>query len=95
MNRYALEKALWDVVSHPDHATALREGPEGFLGRYCLSQAHADMLRQMDVQALLALQINPMLVMRAFQMVHGRDQLPEYLRRLAHPAHGATPQGST
>ena len=95
MSRYTVEKALWDVVSHPDHATALREGPEGFLGRYCLSEAQADLLRQMDVQALLALQINPMLVMRAFQMVHGRDQLPEYLRRLAHAAPGATQQGSS
>jgi len=31
---------------------------------------------------LIKLKINPMLVMRAWQMVHGRDQLPRYIAQL-------------
>ena len=83
MNRYTLEKALWDVVSDPARAAALRETPGQFLGGYRMAEDESALLRDMDVKAMLALGINSMLVMRAFQMVHGRDQLPQYLKRLA------------
>lgn len=82
MNRYAMEKVLWDVVSDPPKAAALRERPAEFLAAYRLGADEADVLRRMDVKRLVALRINPMLVMRSFQMVHGRDQLPKYIRLL-------------
>jgi hypothetical protein len=82
MNRYAVEKVLWDIVSEPAKAAAFRDQPAEFLGSYRLGGAEADLLHRMDVKTLLALRINPMLVMRSFQMVQGRDQLPKYIRLL-------------
>jgi hypothetical protein len=82
MNRYAIEKVLWELVSDPANAAALRTDPGRFLGGFRLGEAEARLLREMDVQALLGLRLNPMLVMRAYQMVHGRDHLPQYLQKL-------------
>lgn len=82
MSRYGVEKVLWDIVSEPPKAAAFRERPVEFLGTYPLGPDEADLLQRMDVKKLIALRINPMLVMRSFQMVQGRDQLPKYIRML-------------
>jgi hypothetical protein len=82
MNRYAIERVLWELVSDPSSAAALRADAARFLGGFRLGEPEARLLREMNVQALLGLRLNPMLVMRAYQMVHGRDQLPQYLQKL-------------
>jgi hypothetical protein len=79
MSSYTIEKVLWDLVGQPALAERFRSDIEPFLDGYPLEPTE---------RALVALRINPMLLMRAFQCVYGRDKRPEYLRRLATPATG-------
>jgi hypothetical protein len=85
MNAHAVEKVLWDVVNAPATAPALRDTPAQYLAPYNLGADELALLSRMDAKALISLKINPMLVMRAWQMVHGRDQLPRYIAQLNAP----------
>lgn len=82
MNAHAIEKVLWDLVNAPATAPALRDRPEQYLSPYNLGAQERSLLSPMDPKALIDLKINPMLVMRAWQMAHGRDQLPRYIEQL-------------
>lgn len=82
MNRDAVEKVLWDVVNAPATAPALRDAPERYLAPYRLGAEEHGLLAGMDVRSMMDLGINPMLIMRAWQMVHGRDQMPRYIAAL-------------
>ena len=82
MNADAVEKVLWDLVNAPATAPGLRDTPESYLAPYPLGAEERAVLAALDPRALMELRINPMLVMRAWQMVHGRDQLPRYLALL-------------
>jgi hypothetical protein len=83
MSTYTIEKVLWDLVGQTQKAEAYRADTDAFLDGYPLAPAEREMLKNMDVQAIVALRINPMLLMRAFQCVHGRDKRLLYLQRLA------------
>lgn len=85
MNRFAVEKVLWDLVSTPAQAAALSDMPETYLASRGLGLEERGLLARMDAKALIRLQINPMLVMRAWQMVRGRDQLARYIQELNTP----------
>ncbi len=82
MNAHAIEKVLWDVVNAPATAPSLRDTPAQYLASYNLGADEHALLSNLDAKALISLKINPMLVMRAWQMVHGRDQLPRYIAQL-------------
>jgi hypothetical protein len=82
MSRYTIEKVLWDLVRQPQTGPEFRTNPDPHLDRYPLDPSERNLLKQMDVQAISALGINPMLLMRAYQMVFGKDQLPQYLQRM-------------
>jgi len=82
MNTDAVEKVLWDVVNAPATAPALRDAPDRYLAPYKLGAEEHGLLARMDVRSMIDLGLNPMLVMRAWQMVHGRDQLPRYIQTL-------------
>lgn len=83
MSSYTIEKILWDLVGQPALAERFRSDIEAFLDGYPLEPSERELVKAMDVQAIAALRINPMLLMRAFQCVYGRDKRSEYLQRLA------------
>lgn len=82
MSRYTIEKVLWDLIGHPQVADRFRADTETFLDAYPLEPPERALLKNMDVRAIVALRINPMLLMRAWQAVFGRDQRPKYLQQL-------------
>ncbi len=82
MNPHVVEKVLWDLVNAPAGAPALRDAPGQYLAPYRLGEPERRVLAPMDPRALIDAGVNPMLVMRAWQMVHGRDQLPRYIAQL-------------
>jgi hypothetical protein len=83
VSSYTIEKILWDIVDQTETAEAFRINADAFLDRYPLDPSERDLLKDMDVRTIVALRINPMLLMRAYQSIYGRDKRPEYLRRLA------------
>jgi hypothetical protein len=82
MSVHSLEKALFDIASAPPEAQRYRVDPDAYLARYRLDAEEARLIKVLDVRELIARDINPMLVMRAFTSLEGRASLPEYLRRL-------------
>lgn len=82
MSSYTIEKVLWDLVQQPHTGPAFRADPDPHLDRYPLEPAERELLKSMDVRALAAKRINPMLLMRAYQAVFGKDQFPQYLKQI-------------
>lgn len=82
MSRYTLEKVLWDLVQQPQSAPMFRADPATLLDHYRLEPSESELLAKMDVRAMAALGINPMLLMRAYQTVFGKEQLAQYLQRM-------------
>lgn len=82
MSVHMVEKALFDIAANARNAQAYRDGPEAFLSPYVLDADEARMIRQMDVRKMINRGVNPMLAMRVFSAVEGRERMPEYMRRL-------------
>lgn len=82
MSLHAVEMALFDIASGPRQAASYRADPERFLSGYRLHPDEARLILDMDVRAMAGLPINPMLTMRAFTAVEGRQGVPEYMRRM-------------
>ncbi|WP_338617404.1 hypothetical protein [Pigmentiphaga sp. CHJ604] len=85
MSVYAIEQALFDIASDPQETNAYRADPRHFLTRYRLDPQECRLILDMDVKNLIGLAINPMLTMRAFTAIEGRDSMPEYMRRIRPP----------
>ncbi len=77
-----MEQALYDVAAHPSHTKRFKANPRAFLSAYALEREEELMILEMDVAEMIRRSLNPMLAMRAFLSVEGREQLPEYLRRI-------------
>lgn len=77
-----VEKALFDIASGPQCVEAYRQDPDAFLRAYVLEADELEMIKQLDVRRMIEREANPMLAMRAFTMLEGRAQMPEYIRRL-------------
>lgn len=91
MSRYTVEKVLWDLIGPAQAAEKFRADTEAFLDAYPLEPSERALLKVMDVRAIAALRINPMLLMRAWQTVFGRDQRQKYFQQLGEgPAAGGT-----
>jgi len=82
MSIHMLEKALFDITGHPQRAAEFKADPDRFLREYALDAEEIRILKDLDVREMQARNANPMLVMRAFTCLEGRDRLPEYMRRL-------------
>jgi hypothetical protein len=82
MSTYTIEKVLWDLVQHPQTGPVFRADPDPHLDRYPLELSERELLKKMDVRTLAARRINPMLLMRAYQAMFGRDQFPQYLEKI-------------
>jgi hypothetical protein len=86
MSVYAIEKALWDVCNDPGKLALFRSDPQGFTAEYALSEHEASLVRDLQVQSLVAWKVNPMLVMMTWNAVIGADKIGEYLGKLNAPS---------
>jgi len=82
MSHTAIETALFDIVASPVQVATYKNDPAQFLDRYELSNEERVEIINLDVRKILLRGCSPMLTMRAFNAIKGRDQLPEYLRRI-------------
>jgi hypothetical protein len=89
MSSYTIEKVLWDLVQKPHTGPAFRADPDPHLDRYPLELSERTLLKSMDVRKLAARRINPMLLMRAWQAVFGKDQFAQYLKKIGGDRAGA------
>jgi hypothetical protein len=82
MSTHMLEKVLFDVAATPQRATEYSSNPDLFLSAYRLDDDETQLIKQLDVREMMRRALNPMLLMRAFSALEGRERLPEYLRRM-------------
>lgn len=82
MSVHMLEKLLWEVTQQPSRAAELKADPDRFLLTYALEAEEAALIKNLDVRGLMAREVNPMLIMRIWSIMKGRDQTAEYLRLL-------------
>jgi hypothetical protein len=89
MSVYAVERFLWDLCNVPDRFALYRADPEKMISDYRLSEAEKRMLSGLKVRALMDYQVNPMLIMTAWNALIGSDKIGEYLAQLNAPAKAA------
>jgi hypothetical protein len=82
MSTHMLEKVLFDVAATPQRAAEYSSNPDLFLSAYRLDDDEIQLIKQLDVREMMRRALNPMLLMRAFSALEGRERLPEYLRRM-------------
>lgn len=82
MSVYMIEKLLWEITQQPQRAAEFKADPDRFLQGYALAADEAAMIKKLDVRALVARNVNPMLTMRLWSLMKGRDQTPAYLKQL-------------
>ncbi len=82
MSTHMIEKALFDIAASSANTADYQRSPTTFLSAYALCSAERRLVLELDVGEMLARQVNPMLAMRAFTAVRGRQSLPEYMRQI-------------
>jgi hypothetical protein len=82
MSTHTLEQVLFDLASNTHCAADYLQDRQAFLAAYPLQADEARLMIEMDVREMVARNVNPMLAMRGFSAVEGRERIPEYLRRL-------------
>jgi hypothetical protein len=82
MSVHMLEKLLWEVTQQPSRAAEFKADPDRFLLAYALEADEVALIKNLDVRGMMACAVNPMLIMRIWSLIKGRDQTAEYLRRL-------------
>ncbi len=82
MSVHMLEKLLWEITQQPSRAAEFKANPDRFLLAYALDPDEVELIKNLDVRGMMAREVNPMLIMRLWAIVKGRDQTAEYLRRL-------------
>jgi|TARA_R110002124_G_scaffold247388_1_gene412458 hypothetical protein len=82
MSINTIECLLFDVAASPELAGKLKGDPDGFMKSYALAPEEADLIRSLDMHEITRRGVNPMLAMRAFAAIEGRDQMPEYFRKM-------------
>lgn len=90
MSINALEKALWQVYLNPADKERYCADARAYLQDFKLEESERGMAKSLDVMALIGHGVNPLLVMMAFQTVHGVGKLREYFAIVNQPA-GAGP----
>lgn len=79
MSSYMIEKVLWEICNDPQRTPEFNKDPGLYLTRYRLNDEERRMLIQMDVRALAEDNVNPLLIMMAYQQIKGPQAMPEYL----------------
>ncbi len=88
MSETAIETALFEIASSPSQVAAYKEDRSSFLSKFNLTEEERREILVMDVRKLLDRGCNPMLAMRTFNAIEGRDKLHEYLRRIRGTTNG-------
>ncbi len=82
MSVHMVEKALLDIAASRASAEAYLKSPDDYLDAYRLDAGEIVMIKQLDVLEMQKRGLNPMLTMRAFSAIEGREKMPEYMRQL-------------
>lgn len=82
MTIYTVERALFEVISSPERLAQYKAEPEVVLRSYPLSADEVDLILKMNVSEIVRRGLNPMLAMRAFGAIEGRNNISEYFRRI-------------
>lgn len=77
-----IERALFEVASSPERVRQYKASPESFLCSYPLAPDEVGLILNMDVREIIRRGLNPMLAMRAFSAIEGREKISEYFRRV-------------
>lgn len=83
MSKHGVENALFQLSNSPAAVQDYLAEPAAFLGRFNLEADERELLEQMNVEALAARRLNWMLLMGAYQAIHGRAKNGEYLQRIS------------
>ena len=82
MSIHTIERALFELTAAPQRLPEYQQDPRRFLAAYPLTAEELELVLALDVKELCRRGLNPMLAMRAFNLIAGRDKFPEYLQRL-------------
>lgn len=82
MTIHTVERALFEIISSPKCIAEYKAARELVLSSYPLSADEADLILKMDFSDLIRRGLNPMLAMRAFGAIEGRNNISEYFRRI-------------
>ncbi|MDB5668369.1 MAG: hypothetical protein JWL74_1319 [Alphaproteobacteria bacterium] len=83
MSKHGVENALFQLSNDPAAAQLYITEPAAFLGRFNLEADERALLEHMNVEELAARRLNWMLLMGAYQAIHGRAKNGEYLQRIS------------
>ncbi len=93
MSRNVMERLMHKLCVDRVVKQRFKEDIEGLLSRYKLDDAEKDMLRHMDIPAMQAHGVNPMLTL-GFWFENASDPSPmAYMKALQKPAGAVTKQG--
>jgi len=82
MSIHTVEWVLFEVASTPEASAQYKADTQAYLAKYPLTSEEARLILELDVAEMVRQGINPMLTMRAFNAIQGRDQFGNYLKRL-------------
>lgn len=82
MSMHAVEVVLYRLANQPDDLARFMRDRDSYLGEYRLANQELEALRGFDVERLAEMNVNWMLLMGAYQALHGRPKQPEYLHRI-------------
>jgi len=84
MSVNTIERILWEFGDDPTRAKAFIKDPDGYLARFQLTEAEFRMVRTMDVKSLGEYGVSTLLMMMAWPLLHGNNELLQfdYLRQM-------------
>ncbi|MBB3862333.1 hypothetical protein GGQ88_003633 [Novosphingobium hassiacum] len=82
MSTNAMEVVLFRLANQPEDVARFRADPDTYLAEHKLDSSEVGALRAMDIEGMAAIPVNWMLMMGAYQALHGRPKQPEYLQRI-------------
>jgi hypothetical protein len=83
LSKHGVENALFQLSNDPAAVEHYLAEPAAFLGRFNLEADERALLEQMNVEGLAARRLNWMVLMGAYQAIHGRSKNGEYLQRIS------------
>lgn len=86
MSNFAVEQLFWNLNSRPEILAQYREQPEAVCANYALDETELELVRKLDVRALADRGASQMLLMMAYETMHGPQNRGEYFRRMNLPA---------
>lgn len=85
MSVHTIEQVLWEVCNIPERTAQMQTNPDSIVARKSMTAEEWRMIRDLDVRALAAYNVNQMLIMMTWNILIGADKIPEYVRKLNGP----------